>query len=110
LSQTATDRNLLLGIRALQMDFISRDALISGMNAWLLEKHRSLDDILEAQGALERTDRALLEPLVRRQIEQHGFTVNNDSQGLDGRSDIYLSNTLTVRATRTAEEPREPQS
>ena len=32
-SQVATDRNLLFGILALQMDFISRDALITAMNA-----------------------------------------------------------------------------
>ncbi len=72
MSRTATDRNLVFGILALQMDFIARDALIAAMNAWLLEKHRSLEDILEARGALEPADRSLLEPLVRRHIEQHG--------------------------------------
>ncbi len=34
------DRNLLFGILALQLDFIARDALIAGMNAWLLEEDR----------------------------------------------------------------------
>jgi hypothetical protein len=34
----AADRNLLFGILALQMDFISRDALIQGMNAWVLDR------------------------------------------------------------------------
>jgi hypothetical protein len=29
-----TDRNLLAGILALQLDLISRDALIRAMNAW----------------------------------------------------------------------------
>ena len=38
----ATDRNLLFGILALQMDFISRDALISAINAWALEKYKPL--------------------------------------------------------------------
>jgi hypothetical protein len=32
----AANRNLLFGILALQMDFIGRDALIAGMNAWVL--------------------------------------------------------------------------
>ena len=35
---TAADRNLLLGIIALQMDFITRDALIAAMSAWVLEE------------------------------------------------------------------------
>ena len=34
----STDRNLLFGILALQMDFISRDTLIEAMNAWVLDK------------------------------------------------------------------------
>ena len=42
----SSDRNLLLGIVALQMDFISRDALIEAMHAWTLDKARSLSEIL----------------------------------------------------------------
>ena len=38
----ASDRNLLFGILALQMDFIGRDALIAAMNAWILDKAKSL--------------------------------------------------------------------
>jgi hypothetical protein len=37
-----SDRNLLFGILALQMDFISRDALIAAMNAWVLDKAKPL--------------------------------------------------------------------
>src|SRR5450432_1785558 len=40
--KSTTDRNLLFGILALQMDFISRDALIVAMNAWVLEKSKPL--------------------------------------------------------------------
>ena len=35
MSQAGADRNLLLGILALQMDFISRDDLIAAMSACL---------------------------------------------------------------------------
>jgi hypothetical protein len=34
----SSDRNLLLGIVALQMDFITRDALIEALHQWTLEK------------------------------------------------------------------------
>ena len=57
-----TDRNLLFGILALQMDFITRDDLIAAMGAWALEKHRPLGEILVERGALEPGHRALLEP------------------------------------------------
>ena len=45
-SQPAADRNLLFGVLALQMDFISRDALVGAMNAWVLDKARPLGLIL----------------------------------------------------------------
>jgi hypothetical protein len=40
------DRNLLLGILAVQMDFVGRDDLIAAMNAWVLDKARPLGHIL----------------------------------------------------------------
>ena len=49
---TSADRNLLFGILALQMDFISRDALIAAMNAWVLDKAKPLGQVLHEQGAL----------------------------------------------------------
>jgi serine/threonine-protein kinase len=66
-----TDRNLLFGILALQMDFITRDALVNGMNAWVLEKHRPLGEILVERNNLDPNDRALLDPMVDRHIAKH---------------------------------------
>ena len=66
------DSNLLFGVLALQMDFVTRDTLVDAMNAWMVRKHRTLAEIMEEQGALSAGDRAMLEPLVRRHIEQHG--------------------------------------
>ena len=42
----AADRNLLFGILALQMDFISRDQLVRAMNAWVLDKKKPLAALL----------------------------------------------------------------
>ena len=65
------DRNLLFGILALQLDFISRDALVAAMNAWILDKAKPLGDILRAQGGLAEDELALLEGLVRKHLEKH---------------------------------------
>jgi hypothetical protein len=72
----SADRNLLFGILALQMDFVRKDALIAGMNAWVLAKDRPLGDILADQGALKPGHRTLLEALVQAHLAQHG----NDPQ------------------------------
>jgi hypothetical protein len=66
------DRNLLFGILALQIDLISRDALIAGMNAWAVAKDKPLGQILVEQGALRPENRALLEPLVEANLKAHG--------------------------------------
>ena len=66
------DRNLLFGILAVQMDFISRDALVTAMNAWVLTKDKPLGEILVSQKALTADRRTLLEALVQEHLKQHG--------------------------------------
>src|SRR5262249_11757751 len=68
----ATDRNLLYGILALQMDFVSRDQLVEAMNAWVLEKQTALGEILQRRGALDEDTARLLDRLVQKHIEHHG--------------------------------------
>ena len=74
MSPAVSDRNLLFGILALQMDFISRDQLVVAMNAWVLDKSKPLGAILVDQKALESIRRGLLEALVDEHLKQH----NND--------------------------------
>ena len=49
---SAADRNLRFGMLALHTDFVSRDALVQGMNAWVLEKAEPVGQILIEQWAL----------------------------------------------------------
>jgi formylglycine-generating enzyme required for sulfatase activity/serine/threonine protein kinase len=71
-SRLASDRNLLFGILALQMDFIGREALIAAMHAWVLDKAKPLSAILQDQGALAEDERAALETLVEKHLRKHG--------------------------------------
>jgi serine/threonine-protein kinase len=71
-SRPSADRNLLFGILALQMDFISRDALVNAMNAWVMEKSKPLRKIFLEQGALRADAHDLLEALVDKHLELHG--------------------------------------
>jgi len=48
-SPAAADRNLLFGILALQMDFVSRDALIAAMHAWVLYTAQTLGQLTVQQ-------------------------------------------------------------
>src|SRR5262249_22920950 len=85
----AADRNLLFGILALQMDFISRDALIAAMNAWVLDKAKPLGRILLEHGQLDSEHLSLLDALVQAHIRAH----HNDPQ----QSLAALSSVSSVR-------------
>ncbi len=66
-----SDRNLLFGILALQMDFITRDALVVAMQAWVFDKAKPLGQILVAQEALSGERHALLEALIQEHLKRH---------------------------------------
>ena len=71
-SRQAADRNLLFGVLAMQMDFVTREALIAAVSTWVLDKSKPLDRILVEQGALGADERDLLEPLIKKHLERHG--------------------------------------
>ncbi|HEV3004679.1 MAG TPA: serine/threonine-protein kinase, partial [Pirellulales bacterium] len=82
------DRNLLLGILALQMDFIGRDALVAAMNAWVLEKATPLGEILVRQNALDAAGRDLLEALVQKHVALHGGDAERSLASVGSLDDV----------------------
>ena len=67
----SSDRNLLFGVLALQMDFVSRDGLIAAMQAWLSEKEKPLGEILRERGNLTPARLRMLNQLVNEHVELH---------------------------------------
>ena len=61
-----SDRNLQVGILALQLGYINRDQLIQAMQHWLLNRQEHLEDILQAQNALRPDACAALRTLVQQ--------------------------------------------
>jgi serine/threonine-protein kinase len=66
------DANLLFGVLAFQNGFLTRDQLIAGMQAWVENKSRPLDEHLLSAGAISPEIVQLLQPLVAAHIRQHG--------------------------------------
>src|SRR5438067_4972390 len=114
--RSSADRNLLFGILALQMDFISRDALIAGMSAWVLDKAKPLGQILLEQAALTAKAREKLEAVVEFHLEIHGSdpqkslaaisSLASVRQDLQKVADADLHASLAqVSAARQADDP-----
>lgn len=84
------DINLLFGILALQLDMIDRDALVTAMNAWVLEKSTPLGEILVRQGVLTRHAHELLAPACTTQhIKQHGDAPEKSLAALGSVSSVH---------------------
>jgi eukaryotic-like serine/threonine-protein kinase len=108
MAETDTERNLLFGILALQMDFITRDALITAMKTCEKEKEKSVGQVLQSQGSLAGDDDRLLNVLVGRFMEKHDndarqclaavTTFNSIRNDLEKIGDHDLSPTRTVAA------------
>jgi serine/threonine protein kinase/tetratricopeptide (TPR) repeat protein len=71
MSSGAADLNLLFGIMAVQNDFVSRDALIEAMGAWVLDKSKTLGEILVERGDLSSERHLLLTALVAEHVKAH---------------------------------------
>ena len=67
-----TGRNLLLGLLALQNNFIDREALLTAFSVWVSDKSKSLGGILLDRGVLDGPRHALLEALVGEHLKLHG--------------------------------------
>ena len=65
------DRNLLFGILAGRVGLASRDALVTAMHSWAIDKSRSLGQILTEQGVLTGVRHRLLEGLVEELLSLH---------------------------------------
>jgi len=66
------DRSLLLGVIALQNNFVDRHQLVSAFDLWVSDKRKSLADILVANKAISAEEKVLIEALVQRHIAKNG--------------------------------------
>ncbi len=63
---------LLLGLLAFQNQFIDREALLTALGAWVVDKATPLGRVLVDRGALDAATHALLEALAKKHLEAHG--------------------------------------
>jgi tRNA A-37 threonylcarbamoyl transferase component Bud32 len=69
--QHDADCNLVYGMLALQMNFVSRDGLVAAMQAWVFEQRKPLGQVLQEQGQLTVQQREALDQLLASRREEH---------------------------------------
>ena len=88
MSASSSDRNVLFGVLALQMEFITQAGLIAALQAWTLQKSRPLGELLVELGHMSAEDRAALEPMVDRHVARHGGRAEQSLAALSSLSDV----------------------
>ncbi len=68
------DRDLLFGLLALQWDFLSKEALVEALRAWVERDGTPLTDIIREQGSLGPDDHAFVQGLVQRYLQERDDT------------------------------------
>lgn len=87
--QVVPEKSLLFALLAFQNGFIGRHQLLAAFTAWMADKSRTIDSILDEQGAISSADRAAIVLLVAR----HSSSSSNE----DESPDSVLERVHTVR-------------
>ena len=88
MSKGSTDRNLLVGILALQMEFIDQVKLINAMQAWIFQKPTNLEDLLHQQQAINQETREFLTAMAEKHIQLHDNDAGKSIAGLSSASSV----------------------
>ncbi len=72
MTAASADRNLLFGVLAVQLDFVSREDLISATSRWVLDKQQPLSDVFVQQGMISSEESQLLGSLVDKHLKRNG--------------------------------------
>ena len=79
----AVNRDLLIGLLALQNGLIDQDVLILAFRAWARDKSRPIAGILAALGAIDVDERALLEGLASKHLKRNGDDIEKSVVALN---------------------------
>lgn len=78
------DRNLLFGVIAIQLGFVSKEAFVEAAAAWAIDPRQEVADLLIRFNALSSEQRRLVDGLVDRAIELHGGDEHAALDSVDG--------------------------
>src|SRR5262245_3632921 len=105
-----SDCNLLLGVFALQAEFIDSEQFIEACTLWTTRKSLGLADVLVERRWITESDRNHLESIVRRRIEKRGSDLRPSLAALPEhviRSLAVLDNDQ-IRRTLCRDKPETP--
>lgn len=87
----SADRNLLFGVLAVQLDFVSRDDLIAATSRWVLNKEQPLGEVFVQQGMLSSDESQLLENVVEKHLQRNNGDPKQSLEAVEAFDSIRAS-------------------
>ena len=88
MSNAHEDWNLLLGVLAVEMNFIERDQLMTAAAEWMKDEAKPLDEILVERGWLMPDEVRLLQELTQHHLKRHGNDLMSSLNATNSFADI----------------------
>jgi serine/threonine-protein kinase len=79
---SSADHDLLLGVLALHLDFLSREQLLNALKEWAADKGQPLAQVILRQNVLTDDELAALEALAQKHLGRHGQDVKKSLTSL----------------------------
>src|SRR6516225_1947754 len=86
----AADRNLVLGVIALQTNFVNRDGLLAAIRSWSKNKTTSLGQILLDERHISAPQLKALNSLVDLHLQMHGNDPERSLQAVSTTDSVSL--------------------
>ena len=91
MSADSADRNLLFGVLAVQLDFVSRDDLIAATSRWVTNKAQPLSRVFVEQGVLSSEESQLLDGVVEKHLQRNNDDPKQSLQSVEAFESIRAS-------------------
>ncbi|MEM8945500.1 MAG: protein kinase [Planctomycetota bacterium] len=88
MSTDSADRNLLFGVLAVQLDFVSRDDLIAATSRWVLNKTQPLSRVFVDQGMLSAEESQLIDGVVEKHLQRNNGNPKQSLQSVEAFESI----------------------
>ncbi|MGI9428936.1 MAG: serine/threonine-protein kinase, partial [Bythopirellula sp.] len=79
----SADRNLLFGVLAVQLDFVSRDDLIAATSRWVLDKKQPLSEVFVSLKLISAEEAQLIENVVQKHLERNNDDPKQSLQSIE---------------------------
>ncbi len=71
MTAASADRDMLFGTLAMQLEFVTRDQLISATSEWALNRRQPLGEVFLSKGFINRAESQVIENVVQKHLERN---------------------------------------